>query len=69
MWWVILAILAVVSVLPMAVFFVREKIQPATMNDRWAYFRLAFVVGWLAVGATVVLLWALYGVVLAIRAA
>ena len=69
MWWIILAIIAVVSVLPVAVFFVREKIRPATMNDRWVYFRLAFVVGWLAVGATVVLIWALHGVVLAIRAA
>ena len=69
MWWVILAIIAAVSVLPIVVFFVREKIRPASMNDRWAYARLAFIVGWVAVGATLVLLWTLYGVVLAIRAA
>ncbi len=69
MWWVVLAIIAVVSVLPIAVLFVREKIRPASMNDRWVYFRLAFVVGWLAVGATAVLLWTIYGVALAIRAA
>ena len=70
MWWIVFIAIGFVAVTPLAIMFVRDKIKPMDIvNDFGVERRMWFVVKWLAVFATIELLWVVYGVVLAIQAA